>query len=191
MTEPLVEFRPFTTALFVSPNLPVPKSVLPGALALRSRDSGNLISNIGGWQSSSYAPSQNAFMADVEAMMTKTATQVHRQLGISAPAKLFEYWVNINGRNDYNLSHTHYGATVSAVLYLKAPKNSGAIVFERPDVLNDYVQPDELNDLNFGTYAFEPEENMAVFFPGFLKHYVKRSEANEPRVSIAFNFRKG
>jgi uncharacterized protein (TIGR02466 family) len=191
MSDSLIQVRPFTTAIFVQRNLPMPKNILSSALALRSGDSGNLVSNMGGWQSSSYTPSQNAFMADVEKMMTDIATQAHSQLGVSAPAKLLEYWFNVNGRHDYNLSHAHYGATVSAVLYLKAPKNSGRIVFERPDILNQYVKPDQLNDINFGTYMFEPEENMAVFFPGFLKHYVERNESDASRVSIAFNFTKG
>ena len=41
-------------------------------------------------------------------------------------------WININKSGDYNVKHVHPTNDLSGVIWIKAPNNSGEIVFEAP-----------------------------------------------------------
>jgi uncharacterized protein (TIGR02466 family) len=106
---------------------------------------------------------------------------------------LQNYWFNINRKYNYNKPHTHPGSQFSAIVYLKCPRNSGNLVFDRSDAFTGYMtsQFKETNDYNFYSWHMTPEENMFIVFPSYLQHYVEQNlcqELDDERISIAFNF---
>ena len=101
-------------------------------------------------------------------------------------------WININKTGDYNGMHDHnpyQGTALSGVFYVKTPKNCGRIKLYDP---RQFVTnaPDMAYYNNSNTFHyFDPEPNMLLIFPGWLKHLVEPNQSSEPRISIAFNIK--
>lgn len=100
-------------------------------------------------------------------------------------------WVNIYQKNNLQEPHNHsYPCMYSAVYYLKAPKNSGKIVFLSPftQYVNEQRLIDNGNFLNDTYRYFVPVDNMLVIFKSHLIHYVLPGDNDEERISIPFNY---
>ncbi len=106
-----------------------------------------------------------------------------------------EGWKNINAAGNFNIPHCHPRSDLSGVLWIKAPKNSGNIVFESPEISNRYKELDSYSDefkCNsnvYMTYYFPPKEGNILIFPSNLQHEVKENKSNEDRISYSFNIK--
>ena len=112
--------------------------------------------------------------------------------GIKKQLDLVNWWVHINKKYDYGMSHIHPEGIISGIYYVKVPSNSGNIVFERPDNQELFFEGDELNQYNFKYFNHVPSEGMLILFPSWLKHKVQQNiteDADDERISIAFNYR--
>ena len=89
-------------------------------------------------------------------------------MSLAGIAKMGSMWANINSYKDYNEVHTHGGAQISCVYYVKTPEGSSPIVF-----------PDE-------NETVEAKEGNLLIFPGHTNHYVPENKC-EGRVIIAGN----
>jgi uncharacterized protein (TIGR02466 family) len=99
--------------------------------------------------------------------------------------------LNINYPFSYNSLHTNLDTAVSAVFYIKVPKNSGNIIFKRPDTLHGYLNSKNINLHNaFNTphQIFTPKENELYLFPGWLQHETTQNLSKQPRISLTMNF---
>jgi len=143
-------------------------------------------SNSGGWQSESTAE-RSDLMSQIITEVDYRMNYVYEQYGIGKP-KLNNYWINVNPKNTFNFSHNHPHSYFSAVLYIKTPKDSGSISFERPDMLNDYIVPSIIKPNNSVLFKVTPQAGMLLIFPSFLKHSVDINLSDEERISIAFNY---
>ena len=117
---------------------------------------------------------------------------IYNEYGIDKQPELANYWINFNNKYNYNSVHTHGASYFSTVLYLKVPKNSGNLVFERPDNFNSFIYTNRITDKSAGTYYIIPQENLLVIFPSYLPHRVDQNlteDEDDERISIAFNFR--
>jgi uncharacterized protein (TIGR02466 family) len=144
-------------------------------------------SNRHGWQSKPFTQSK-LFMNELMKEVLQEIQQVYDDLGITATPKIGNYWFNINHRHSHNTSHTHPGCLISAVLYVTAPKDSGALVIERPDDFHKHIIQAAPNENNIARIIQEPKKGLLVMFPSFITHYVEMSQTDESRISIAFNF---
>ena len=100
------------------------------------------------------------------------------------------FWFNINRNKEFNLEHDHPGSILSGVFYVKAPKNSGNLIFKNNNNRYLYLKDDylvEYNTLNSSTYFLPPQENCLHIFPSWLIHYVEPNLSNEERISFSFN----
>ena len=115
--------------------------------------------------------------------------------GVIADKKIFdetkqynysiESWVNLNDKGGYNKVHHHGMFTLSGVMYLKCPKDSGRLLLKdpRPAVyFNNSLIKNAGEEI-----VIQPEEGLIVFFPGFLEHSVEQNNSNQTRISISFN----
>ena len=106
------------------------------------------------------------------------------------PPVWVQAWVNINGPGAWNALHNHLDtdALLSGVFYVKAPPNSGNIMFYDPRYLSSvgnfyrYYAPHDQ-----GYVEIQPEPNMMLFFPPSLFHMVGPNLTHDTRCSIAFN----
>ena len=102
----------------------------------------------------------------------------------------FSYWYNLNPKFTYNREHIHANSLVSGVYYIKVPKDSGQLVFHRTDAtafLNLYDFYKTLDTCS--TFKINPCPGMLVVFPASFTHSVEQNMSEEPRVSVAFNFK--
>ena len=79
---------------------------------------------------------------------------------------------------------------MSGIFYLKADSDNSEIVFQNPVTPIQYVihgsLVDNFNQFNSHLYKVKPETDLALFFPGWLRHYVAKNHASD-RISYAFD----
>jgi uncharacterized protein (TIGR02466 family) len=105
-------------------------------------------------------------------------------------AKVTDSWINIAEPGDYQEYHNHAGNHFSAVYYVKAPKDSGDIVFRSFEADTDmFPLPIKvMNYTSFKTFSFSPEEGLLLIFRSNLRHMVEKNTSNDSRISVAMNF---
>ena len=155
-------------------------------------------SNRGGWQT----PDSNFFMADEKFQplfswfaekIKEYKTHIDYDMSKRHDIILNSFWFNINRRFNYNISHHHPNCTLSAVLWIKASKDSGALCFESPheyaQYSSMYLQKQDFVDkyLACPSYKIVSKEGTMVIFPSHLRHYVEDNLSNEDRISLAVN----
>ncbi|HEY9654431.1 MAG TPA: TIGR02466 family protein, partial [Crinalium sp.] len=99
-------------------------------------------------------------------------------------------WANINPKYASNKIHDHANCLFSGVYYLKAPKDSGTLMFYDPRVAKTFYKPpvSTFTPYTADAIAHVAEEGLMLIFPSWLKHGVEPNLSNEDRVSISFNY---
>lgn len=106
-------------------------------------------------------------------------------------------WANISPRYGFNRHHTHPGVLWSGVYYVRAPENSGRILFTDPRAQAHVIEPyfpsqGERKPEIWSEVYYDPIEGRMLLFPAWLSHEVEpnlaagEGEACE-RISISFN----
>lgn len=192
------EITPFTTSIYQT-TITINESIVAG-INLLQQDLSNTktASNVGGWHSRVYSANDLAtdtsieFIKDSITQLVPIAQVIYSSLGINKPVKIDGFWFMVNDRNSYNKLHNHLGSWLSGVLYLKTPANSGRINFERPDLMYDYLDIDQVTDKSVPEYFWNPQPGDFLLFPSYLKHYVNQNlsiDGDCTRVCIAINFK--
>lgn len=182
----------FPTPLYeVNLNCNIPE-IQKYCLDMMSKDEGNKISNIGGWQSKNlnglHMP-LNELFEDIEYHANIFAKKIHLKKSIY----LSNIWININSYKDYNVIHSHTQTFFSGVFYVKCPENCGHIEFHHPtENTHQYdwhgSKFNKLNRYNYGVVNGQSIENKMYIFPSWLLHNVTPNlNKTEKRISIAFN----
>ena len=159
---------------------------------MREKDPvGNTISNRRGWQSSCFGLENEDDI--IQSFLTNCLAEFPP---IEKPVKLFvSAWININPPDAFNLKHDHPTSDLSGVLWIKAPKDCGNIIFSSP---NSFETSREIDSYNmdfkkkicyFHSYFFPPIEGRIIVFPSHLEHHVDFNKSNEDRISVSFNIR--
>jgi uncharacterized protein (TIGR02466 family) len=100
-------------------------------------------------------------------------------------------WANVNYRGHWNSMHNHPNCHWSGCYYVQVPPGSGNIaLFDPRGCVN-------MNDTGVGVLdlfrqapqQIEAREGMMIVFPSWLQHHVTDHNADQPRISIAFNWR--
>lgn len=149
------------------------------------------LSNLGGFQSSTdrydmlttdpvFSPLRNLILHIIE-----------KELNFQAKEFKFDrMWCNVNYENDFNMIHSHGLFDFSGAYYVKAPNDSGQIIFRDPRpgaICSEFVT----SQFNGGeVYRIEPEVGKLLIFPSYLDHMVMPSKnPTEDRVSISWNIK--
>lgn len=161
----------------------------------RKRDEdpeGRIKSNKGGWQSDDLHI-KNGELEELKDIVIDKIRKIAENFEYSNThiLKLYNYWININKKNNKNAKHIHPGSIISAVYYIKVPDNSGEIIFYTP--LQNYDKfifgnmIEKYNSYNSSTYTYIPKSGDLIMFPSWLYHNVSDNKSEEERISIAFN----
>ncbi|MDC3187088.1 TIGR02466 family protein [Pelagibacteraceae bacterium] len=150
-------------------------------------------SNIKGWHSKDFdlndKDPQNFIkfiLPAIEQVMDDMSWEKQKQT-----AKINNMWAIINTGGSANLRHQHGNSTISGAYYVRAPENSGDIVFydPRPAPVYSYPNIDKPNILNAQVNGVNPKEGALVLFPSYLDHSVNENLSNDERIVISFNIR--
>jgi uncharacterized protein (TIGR02466 family) len=92
-------------------------------------------------------------------------------------------WANVNSLGGYNISHTHIGSLLSAVIYLQA-KDTGIIEFTPINYIYKINHPCWLYD---SAMQYDPNDGDVILFPSYLLHRVAPNPIEKQRINLAFN----
>ena len=150
-------------------------------------------SNIKGWHSKDFnlndKEPQNFItfiLSSIEQIMNDMNWEKEKQT-----AKINNMWAIINTGGSTNLRHQHGNSTISGAYYVRAPIDSGDIVFYDPRPAPVYSHPNVVspNLLNAQVNGISPKEGALVLFPSYLDHSVNENKSNKERIVISFNIR--
>ena len=142
-------------------------------------------SNKGGWQSD---------LQDIHSQHLYYLTEKIKKECFKINEKIknidiVQMWINVNKKNDWNVIHQHGYNHISGTYYIKAPINSGNIVFRDPRpaaIANPFFR----NFFDCGDLLnYVPEESLLLLFPSFLDHFVEPNMSEEDRISISFDIK--
>ncbi len=148
-------------------------------------------SNIKGWHSKDFNMQENEpknfikfILPAIEQVINDMNWEKQKQ-----SININNMWAIINTGGSANLRHQHGNSTISGAYYVRAPKNSGDIVFYDPRPAPVYTYPKALNPnlLNAQVNGINPKEGALVLFPSYLDHSVNENLSNEERIVISFN----
>tara|TARA_B100001057_G_C22693045_1_gene888553 strand:+ start:76 stop:672 length:597 start_codon:yes stop_codon:yes gene_type:complete len=148
-------------------------------------------SNIKGWHSKDFDLSDKEtqnfvsfILPAIEQVMTDMNWEREKQ-----SIKISNMWAIINTGGSANLRHQHGNSTISGAYYVRAPMNSGDIVFYDPRPAPIFSHPNVVspNLLNAQVNGISPKEGALVLFPSFLDHSVNENKSNEERMVVSFN----
>tara|TARA_B100000925_G_C21975244_1_gene459809 strand:- start:82 stop:684 length:603 start_codon:yes stop_codon:yes gene_type:complete len=150
-------------------------------------------SNIKGWHSKDFNLNEDEpqkfisfILPAIEQVMIDMNWEKQKQT-----AKINNMWAIINTGGAANLRHQHGNSTISGAYYVRAPKNSGDIVFYDPRPAPVYSHPNvtKPNLLNAQVNGVSPKEGALVLFPSFLDHSVNENLSHDERIVISFNIK--
>ena len=148
-------------------------------------------SNVKGWHSKDFNLQENSprnFISFISPSIEKVLTDMKWEK-LSQKININNMWAIINKGGSGNLRHQHGNSTISGAYYVRAPKNSGDIVFydPRPDPVYSYPKAESPNILNAQVNGISPKEGALVLFPSYLDHSVNENLSNEERIVVSFN----
>ena len=150
-------------------------------------------SNVKGWHSQDFNLEDHetrkfiAFMLPaIEQVMNDMEWEKQKQI-----SKINNMWAIVNTGGSGNLRHQHGNSTISGAYYVRAPINSGDIVFYDPRPAPVYSHPNVVNPnlLNAQINGISPKEGALVLFPSYLDHSVNENKSGEERIVISFNIK--
>jgi uncharacterized protein (TIGR02466 family) len=173
---------------------------------------GRRVSNVGGWQSKDDLHTRPNFKEFVE-LMELQAVQIHSELNLidEVEFKICNMWANQNWKGAHNSYHQHINPPsqdrisstpiISGVFYISVPENSGDIVFLNEDL--DYSKMSlRHNTVMIPEFCFKKIEDfhirkrtritpkqgeLLMFFADIFHGVEENNNANDARISIAFN----
>ena len=154
-------------------------------------DKGIIKSNIKGWHSNDFDLKDTEvknFINLISPQINKALVDMNWDIN-SQLIKISSMWAIINIGGAANARHHHGNSAISAAYYVRAPKNSGDLVFYDPRPAPVYSHPHskEPNYLNAMVNSVSPVEGALVLFPSYLDHSVNENISNDERIVISFN----
>tara|TARA_B100000035_G_C20880031_1_gene500130 strand:- start:92 stop:682 length:591 start_codon:yes stop_codon:yes gene_type:complete len=150
---------------------------------------GRIYSNRGGYQSTDlpYNTPLNNLLDSILDVTNLIFRDTYALKDSNHRTFISNYWININGKNHWNVKHIHPKSFLSGVYYVKAKNNpeQGNIEFHRSEqesfILNGF--PIKVSDY----MSFPPMEGRLMVFPSYLPHAVTTNNLDNDRISISFN----
>lgn len=152
-------------------------------------------SNIGGWHSISNIFEYQNFKKYSD-LIKKEIDFCLTNVMDDFSFEITESWINVNGKDHFNLTHTHPESDLSAVLWISTlGEKSGRLEFEHPhnfeqNKILTKIKEKIRNDFNINkSHWFIPNDGTMLIFPSNLRHMVFPNQTFDDRVSIAFNIK--
>ena len=156
------------------------------------KDKGIRRTNMIGWHSTTDMHKIPVFKTLVDELF-KMQMEIYREELLTREPIIGNMWANINPPGGYNRPHIHPNSHFSGVYYIKAPQNSGEIVFNDPRSGAHMIMPERVKDIKPPSHLWRevrviPLEGRMLMFPSWLWHCVEPNESNDIRISVSFNF---
>ncbi len=168
------------------------KSIAEYCYKVKEEKPGVNISNRGGWHSGELITPIPLALEQLFNELTLFVNDVPQRYIGTSDLVLGNWWININGKYDYNTPHDHQNSVLSGTYYVQVPEeNMGDLMLHRGDNAEFFLtskvkrQPTMANAMEVPCSV---KESMFYLFPSWVKHSVERNNTDSERISIAFNF---
>ena len=155
------------------------------------KDQGIKRTNLKGWHSQTDMHTVPVFKPLVDELF-QMQREIYKEEWLDKEPTMGNMWANINPSGAMNRPHIHPNSHFSGVYYIKAPKNSGQIVFNDPRTTSHMVMPNRIKETPpphlWREVRIDPLEGRIIIFPAWLWHCVEPNESNDIRISVSFNF---
>ena len=156
------------------------------------KDKGIRRTNMIGWHNTTDMHKIPVFKTLVDELF-KMQMEINKEELLSREPIIGNMWANINPPGGYNRPHIHPNSHFSGVYYIKAPQNSGEIVFNDPRSAAHMIMPERVKNIKPPSHLWRevrvnPLEGRMLMFPSWLWHCVEPNESNDIRISVSFNF---
>ena len=156
-----------------------------------NEDKGIVKTNYKGWHSTTDMANKPEYQQLVKELL-KMQEEIFDNEHLDRSSRLGNMWANINPPGGYNAPHIHPNSLYSGVYYIKAPKDSGDLVFNDPrpgeqlnmPAIKKGPPPKHL----WREVHLAPVEGRIIIFPFYLWHNVEPNLSNDIRISVSFNF---
>lgn len=193
-----MEFKVFERLWWATPVWECPvedidnKSIAEYCYKVRDEKPGVNISNRGGWHSGELITPIPPALDQLFNDLTVFVNDVPQRYMGTSNLVLGNWWININGKYDYNESHDHQNSVLSGTYYVQVPEeNMGDLILHRGDNAEFFLTSKVEREQTMANAMAVPcpvKESMFYLFPSWVKHSVERNESDKERISIAFNF---
>jgi uncharacterized protein (TIGR02466 family) len=96
-------------------------------------------------------------------------------------------WANYTNKGQFHHKHNHPNSFISGVFYVAADPAKDRIFFYKDGYQQIKVKTEKWNLWNSESWWFEVGVGKIVLFPSNLTHMVETVQAEDTRISIAFN----
>ena len=129
--------------------------------------------------------------ASLNNWVIQSVNEYASKLNLSTPIIPQSSWFNIYQKYDYQEFHTHPGAHISTIYFLKGSANGAKVCFKNnsADMLN--ISYDEYNNDSFTTVYYDPTPGKLLMFLSHTYHAVERHNVDDERISMSYNFIQG
>jgi uncharacterized protein (TIGR02466 family) len=101
--------------------------------------------------------------------------------------RITQSWFNYSKPGEWHHKHSHGNSIASGVFYINADKQSDKIHFYREGYRQFEVPSENYNIYNSTSWWFPVETGKLMLFPSSLGHSVEPVQAEDTRISLAFN----
>ena len=105
--------------------------------------------------------------------------------------KMTSFWVNIMPKNVVHSMHIHPLSAISGTFYVQTPKNSSALKFEDPRLVNFMASPPRKSSARTENQRFisvSPKAGQCILFESWMRHEVPPNQSSQDRISLSFNY---
>ena len=138
----------------------------------------------------SYAPVFEDLFKLIDAHVLNYATLLEMDLAGKA-LDLQSSWINVLGQYGGHASHLHPQSAISGTVYVSVPDGASGIQFEDPRIPMMMHAPPRLPNARRDRRAVRPvspARGTLLLWESWLRHEVPQTRAQEPRISISFNY---
>lgn len=160
-------------------------------LQLKKKLLSRTYTNVGGWQSDDIDLFDYKEFMPLHNFIDNKLQQIISELQSTVCLRIDNAWININGRGNSNMRHTHQNAAFAGVFYVNVDDKSGDIKFysENKTMLEHGFRPMG-SPLFWNSVMYKPKNGMLLIFPSWIPHDVSENKSKINRVSISFNIKQ-
>jgi uncharacterized protein (TIGR02466 family) len=94
-------------------------------------------------------------------------------------------WISISGPGNYERMHTHDGAYISGVYYIKTHPDCGNLFFE--EMSDNLWASTRSKPENFNSVSYTPLDRRIILFNSKVPHCVGQNMSSGDRIALSFN----
>ena len=150
-----------------------------------------------GWSCDVRTEFQGAFPQENKKYYDELLKEWRKEIGLFDKPYIDEIWMNAYETQQFQESHRHLPGFYSGIHYIMFdPKVHVGTTFQNPqDAIHSFMFDDSFMDENINSYLQENQtpdvqEGDVILFPSHLKHFVKRNDSNQLRMTISFNINR-